>query len=76
MKNKIYATFRGDNGSCGFETGTEYYFVMEMLSKEDKIVIRIEANSVKEKLVCEYESVVSFLKNWEKIFSVERIKLT
>lgn len=56
----ITATFKGKDGSMGFRTGISYQLIVIKLLKGRFAVY----NSSKS---CVYESIISFLNNWEKI---------
>lgn len=61
---KIKAIFRGQEGSCGYRTNTEYNLVVS--NKKNLIHIETTAGSGD----CEYESIVGFLNNWDNIRTV------
>lgn len=54
----IRATFKGRNGSLGYIKNKEYTFVVTT----NKILPTIGETGI-----CEYESVESFLNNWDNI---------
>lgn len=61
---KVKAIFRGQNGSCGFQTNQEY--TLEILH-EIKLNIRIDGGDGKH---CDYQSLISFLENWDNIRNI------
>lgn len=70
MKKKtVKAIFRGANGSLGYQTNHEYLLVIFQL-KGQNIAIRIDNQNQNDNThdgYCEYESIVSFLENWDNI---------
>ena len=64
MTKKVKAIFRGQNGSCGFETNKEYK--LEVIH-DGKCYIQISSGDGK---YCDYESFISFMKNWDNIRNV------
>jgi len=62
---KIKATFKGQDGSCGYRTGKKYSIKVEhTMGGRGFIVI----NSLSgEGGFCEYNSIIAFLTNWDKI---------
>jgi NTP pyrophosphatase (non-canonical NTP hydrolase) len=73
MKTKtVLATFKGHNGSLGFETNKEYKIEIK---KEENGYIHIhdvDANH-KRDMACEYESIISFLNNWSSIKHIDEL---
>lgn len=61
---KVKAIFRGQNGSCGFETNREY--TLEVYH-DTKLYIRINDGDGK---WCDYQSFISFMNNWDNIRNV------
>lgn len=59
---KVKAIFRGQDGSCGYETNTEYRLI---ISYENKY-IHIEAEAGNRGW-CDYNSILAFLNNWDNI---------
>lgn len=55
----MLARFIGKDGSMGFKTGQKY----ELKSKcvNNKIIVK----TINDKLFCPYDSIESFLRNWE-----------
>ena len=55
----MLARFIGKDGSMGFKTGQKY----ELKSKcaNNKIIVK----TANDKLFCPYDSIESFLRNWE-----------
>lgn len=66
---KVKAIFRGANGSLGYETDKEYTLVIHHESGGNiKIECANRAFQVKFGLgKCEYESLTSFLANWDNV---------
>ena len=67
---KIKAIFRGQNGSCGYEKGREYTLTIWHHSECGHKNIAIELASKPDENYCEYQTVVSFLTNWDCIRNV------
>jgi hypothetical protein len=68
MTTKIKAVFRGQDGSLGYRTNKEY-----SLNLEHKRGDNISIDTIKKEEMnvlaggCEYESMTSFLQNWDNI---------
>lgn len=59
----VEATFKGQNGSLGYKTGTKYDLMITH-KKKGNIIIQ----DVKQAMPsCEYESIISFAANWDNI---------
>ena len=68
MKKKtIKATFTGKDKSCGYKKNVEYTLTIWHHSENGHRNIAIELADKPDENYCEYESVVSFLSNWDKI---------
>ena len=65
---KIKAVFKGQNGSCGFKTGQEYTLTIEHQMNR---YIKVEDKNAD---YCGYESVISFLENWDNIRMIKEEK--
>lgn len=61
---KVKAIFRGQDGSCGFQTNREYQ--LEVMHDVNSY-IRIDGGDGH---FCDYQSFVSFMKNWDNIRNV------
>ena len=57
---KIKATFKGKDGSCGFFAGKEYDLEITQLYR----LISVLGGDNR---YCDYETVISFLNNWDNI---------
>ena len=64
MTKTIKAIFRGQDGSCGFETNKEY--VLEVMHNTNTH-ISIQGGGGRH---CDYQSFISFMKNWDNIRNV------
>jgi uncharacterized protein YaiE (UPF0345 family) len=68
MTTKIKAIFRGQDGSLGYRTNKEYSLNLEHKRGDN---ISINTAKIEEMNVlagdCEYESMTSFLQNWDNI---------
>ncbi len=64
---KIKAIFRGKDGSCGYSNGREYELKAWQHSEGGHRNIAIELASSPDEKYCEYESIISFLENWDCI---------
>ncbi len=62
---KVKATFKGQDGSCGYKHNTEY--TLSIGHRQDEF-IHIEDTSGGG--WCEYGSLISFLENWDNIRKV------
>jgi hypothetical protein len=63
MRSKnVAATFTGLDGSCGFKKGKEYRLTLRH-KKGDNICIEEDGGGG----WCEYNSIVSFLENWDRV---------
>ncbi len=59
----VEATFKGQNGSLGYKTGTKYDLMITHKKKG-----HIMMQDVKQSMPgCEYESIISFMENWDNI---------
>lgn len=61
-QSKVIAIFKGQNGSCGYETKKEYTLVIR-----HHIGALIQIEDINGGGWCEYGSMVSFLENWDNI---------
>lgn len=59
---KVKAIFKGQNGSCGYETNKEYTLIIR---HEIKMYVQIE--DIQGGGWCEYGSMVPFLENWDNV---------
>lgn len=59
----VEATFKGLNGSLGYKTGTKYDLIITHKPKGN-IVIQDAKEAMPN---CEYQSIVSFMENWDNI---------
>lgn len=57
----IHATFIGHDGSCGYKKGVRY--TIHLIKKENNNTL-VTSSSHEE---VEYESIISFLNNWDNI---------
>ena len=68
METKIKAIFTGHDGSLNYKTNQEYSLNLEHKKGGN---ISINTNKIEEMNIltgdCEYESMTSFLKNWNNI---------
>ncbi len=64
---KVTAIFRGHNGSCGYQTHTEYRLSVSHESGSKIKIVRVKDNCIKDGGECEYESMLTFLENWDCI---------
>jgi hypothetical protein len=62
---KVKAVFKGADGSCGYKHGMEYELTVWQHSESGHSNIAIELADKPDKNYCEYESIVSFLQNWD-----------
>lgn len=71
MEKKVKAIFRGQNGSLGYETNKEYLLTLEH-KRGNSIYIHTTQENKSNNIVgnCEYESMVSFLNNWDNIITL------
>lgn len=60
---RIRAIFRGQNGSCGFETNREYQLEVH---HNGRGYIQIDGGGRH----CDYQSLVSFMNNWDNIRNI------
>jgi len=66
MKSKIItAVFKGQNGSCGYSTNKRYVLKISNDSKNKNILIHLVGEDDRGNV--EYESIFSFLENWDMI---------
>lgn len=61
-KIKVKATFKGKNGSMGFETGKSYNLTLTKY-KDGVLLAEDDFNN------CAYGSFFAFLNNWENVSS-------
>lgn len=59
---RVKATFKGKNGSMGFETGKQYTLTLTKY-KDGGLLAEDDFNH------CEYGSFIAFLNNWENVSS-------
>jgi hypothetical protein len=64
MVIKIKATFKGQDGSCGYKTNETYNLYITHNQNEN---ICIETDGRIHRGICEYQSMVTFLNNWDNI---------
>ena len=64
---KVKALFVGRDGSCGFRKGSEYSLMVTTLSYS----MKIEVFSIPQGNHCSYDSMHSFLDNWDNINNVK-----
>ncbi len=62
---KVKAVFKGQDGSCGYKHGTEYTLTVWHHSADGNKNIAIELADKPDVNYCEYETIVSFLNNWD-----------
>jgi len=68
MTIRAKATFKGQNGSCGYNTGKEYE--LKIVHKDNgRGMISISTGNKIESM-CDYNSLSAFLKNWDNIKSL------
>lgn len=60
----VKAIFRGQNGSCGFETNREYQLE---IYHDANSYIRIDGGDARH---CDYQSFISFMNNWDNIRNI------
>ncbi len=63
----IKAIFKGLNGSCGYQTHTEYKLSLRHESGSPIKIQLTDNDLLKGVGKCEYESMLSFLENWDCI---------
>jgi len=63
-KTKVISTFKGKNGSMGFETGKLYNLTLTKY-KDGGLLAEDDFNH------CEYGSFIAFLNNWENVCSIK-----
>jgi dsDNA-specific endonuclease/ATPase MutS2 len=63
----IVATFTGHNGSCGYETNKEYALTIYHYNDVKNKKIVVEKSGKNGEGYCEYDSIISFFNNWNKI---------
>jgi hypothetical protein len=59
---KVKAIFKGQNGSCGYETNKEYTLIIH-----HRVDMYIQIEDVKGGGHNSYGSMVSFLENWDNV---------
>ncbi len=62
----IKAIFKGLNGSCGYQTHTEYKLSLRHESGSNIKIVRVK-DGFADGGECEYESMLTFLDNWDCI---------
>jgi len=62
---KVKATFKGKNGSMGFETGKQY--TLNLNKDKDGGISIYDINDMSH--FCDYTSFITFLNNWENVSS-------
>lgn len=67
MAKKVKAIFKGQDGSCGYNTNKEYTL---WIKHNTKMISYIEIENINGGGYCEYESMISFLDNWDNIRNV------
>ena len=65
-ETKVTATFKGQNGSCGFVTGKEYTLHLNKIT--DGCISVYDVNGMNH--YCEYTSFITFLNNWKNVSSI------
>lgn len=65
---KIKAVFKGLNNSCGYKTNSEYTLIIR-----HQTATNIKIENVNGGGLCEYNSIGSFLENWDKIRNIESL---
>lgn len=71
MISRVTATFIGQDGSCGYRNGKEYLLKIHFDSNQRyKSHITIE-DMEGTASYCDYESIHSFLRNWDNIKNVK-----
>lgn len=63
---KIKAIFKGQHGSCGYKTDKKYTLTFHLRYGQCISIERSPSQGY-----CEYESVISFLANWDNIYKVK-----
>jgi hypothetical protein len=63
ISKKVKAVFKGQNGSCGYETNKEYILVVGSLGVTSKISIHKSDGSGPNN----YSSILTFLDNWDNV---------
>lgn len=58
----VKAVFKGKNGSLGYETNKEYCLEIRRGANSPIIIVQNNGDGF-----CEYESILSFLNNWDCI---------
>lgn len=65
MRTKIItAVFKGQNGSCGYQTNKTYALKIKELPSSN---IEIELAGGNEENMTEYSNIITFLDNWTEI---------
>lgn len=59
---KVKAVFKGLDGSCGYRKGQSYLLTVSVLKNGN---ISIYGGGLTKE--CEYQSIISFLENWDQI---------
>ena len=71
MSKKIKAIFRGDNGSCGYNTDKEYTLIVSRgANSKHPFIDFISIKTENENGLCDYESIEAFLNNWDNIRNI------
>lgn len=71
MAKKVKAIFKGQDGSCGYNTNKEYTLIVSRGSYEHRpYVDLISIKNIDGGGLCDYESIESFLNNWDNIRNV------
>jgi hypothetical protein len=66
MKFKtIKATFKGSNGSCNYITNEEYTLLISYVTRGYIKIENVEGGGY-----CDYNSIISFLNNWDNIKNI------
>lgn len=64
----VKAIFRGQDGSCGYETNKEYELLVDHSKDTDLWIQNNNTDGYRgEDGYCEYGSVISFFENWDNI---------
>ena len=64
---KVKAVFKGQDGSCWYKHGMEYELTVLRDREGVNKNVAIELSNRPNENYCEYESIISFLHNWDCI---------
>jgi hypothetical protein len=59
---RITAIFRGEDGSCGYLSGTQYILKLETASNGTISIVKENGFGY-----CEYSTIITFLNNWDYV---------